>query len=48
MCKKLTDSAKKVQDFLVDNGFSCTVKELRDSTRTAEEAAKAISYQSRW
>jgi len=41
MCK-LTDSAKKVQDFLVDNGFSCTVKELPDSTRTAEEAAKAI------
>lgn len=42
MNKQLTGSAKKVQDFLVDNGFSCTVKELPDSTRTAEEAAKAI------
>lgn len=42
MSKQLTDSAKKVQDFLVDNEFSCTVKELPDSTRTAEEAAKAI------
>src|SRR3984957_9294334 len=42
MSKQLTGSAKKVQDFLVDNGFSCTVKELPDSTRTAEEAAKAI------
>lgn len=42
MSKQLTGSAKKVQDFLMGNGFSCTVKELPDSTRTAEEAAKAI------
>jgi len=42
MSKQLTGSAKKVQDFLMNNGFSCTVKELSDSTRTAEEAAKAI------
>ncbi len=42
MSKPLTGSAKKVQNFLIDNGFSCTVKELPDSTRTAEEAAKAI------
>lgn len=42
MSKQLTGSAKKVQDFLVDNGFSCIVKELPDSTGTAEEAAKAI------
>ena len=42
MNEQLTGSAKKVQDFLVDNGFSCTVKELPDSTRTAQEAAKAI------
>jgi prolyl-tRNA editing enzyme YbaK/EbsC (Cys-tRNA(Pro) deacylase) len=42
MSKQLTGSAKKVQDFLMDNGFSCIVKELPDSTRTAEEAAKAI------
>jgi prolyl-tRNA editing enzyme YbaK/EbsC (Cys-tRNA(Pro) deacylase) len=42
MSKQLTGSAKKVQDFLVCNGFSCSVKELPDSTRTAEEAARAI------
>lgn len=42
MSEQLTGSAKKVQDFLVSNGFSCTVKELPDSTRTAQEAAKAI------
>lgn len=42
MSKQLTGSAKKVQNFLVDNGFSCAVKELPDSTRTAQEAAKAI------
>jgi len=42
MSKPLTGSAKKVQDHLMDNGFSCTVKELPDSTRTAEEAAQAI------
>lgn len=42
MSKQLTGSAKKVQDFLMGNGFSCTVKELPDSTRTAEESAKAI------
>ncbi len=40
--KQLTGSAKKIQDFLIDNGFSCEVKELPDSTRTADEAAKAI------
>ncbi len=37
MSKQLTGSAKKVQNFLMSNGFSCTVKELPDSTRTAEE-----------
>ncbi|MFS8563590.1 MAG: YbaK/EbsC family protein [Rhabdochlamydiaceae bacterium] len=42
MNKQLPDSAKKVQDFLVENGFSYAVKELPDSTRTAEEAARAI------
>ncbi len=42
MNKPLTDSASKIQNFLIDNGFSCTVKELPDSTRTALEAAKAI------
>lgn len=42
MHKELSSSAKKVQGFLIDNGFSCEVKELPDSTRTADEAAKAI------
>lgn len=42
MNKELKGSAKKVQDTLVGNGFACTVKELPESTRTAEEAAKAI------
>lgn len=42
MNKELSGSAKKVQHFLIDNGFSCEVKELPDSTRTAEEAARAI------
>lgn len=42
MNNQLTGSSKKVQDFLLDNGFSCLVMILPDSTRTAEEAAKAI------
>lgn len=42
MSKELSGSAKKIQNILIDNGFSCEVKELPDSTRTAEEAAKAI------
>lgn len=42
MSNPLATSAKRVQDFLLDNGFSCSVKELPDSTRTAEEAARAI------
>lgn len=42
MTIQLSGSAKRVQDFLFDNGFSCTVKELPDTTRTAEEAARAI------
>lgn len=40
--KELSASAKNIQNFLIDNGFSCEVKELPDSTRTAEEAARAI------
>ena len=38
----LKESAKRVQEFLRANGFSCVVKELPESTRTAEEAARAI------
>lgn len=42
MSKELANSAKRVQDFLLENGFTCTVKELPESTRTAQEAANAI------
>jgi prolyl-tRNA editing enzyme YbaK/EbsC (Cys-tRNA(Pro) deacylase) len=42
MNKELSSSAKKIQNFLIDDGFSFEVKELPDSTRTAEEAARAI------
>lgn len=39
---KLSDSAKRVQDFLHAKGFSFEVKELPGSTRTAQEAANSI------
>lgn len=42
MTQPLKSSAKKVQECLDKSGFSCLVKELPDSTRTAEEAARAI------
>ncbi|HEY5259457.1 MAG TPA: YbaK/EbsC family protein, partial [Rhabdochlamydiaceae bacterium] len=42
MNQQLTSSASRVQNFLIENGFSCAVKELPDSTRTAQEAAQAI------
>ncbi len=42
MNKELSNSSQKVQTFLIENGYDCIVKELPDSTRTAEEAANAI------
>jgi prolyl-tRNA editing enzyme YbaK/EbsC (Cys-tRNA(Pro) deacylase) len=42
MNKPLPESAQKVQNFLIQHNFACLVKELPDSTRTAEEAARAI------
>ena len=42
MNKELSGSAKRIQEFLILNGFSCLVEELPSSTRTAEEAAQAI------
>lgn len=42
MNKELSNSAEKVQDFLIENGFECIVTELPESTRTAQEAAQAI------
>jgi prolyl-tRNA editing enzyme YbaK/EbsC (Cys-tRNA(Pro) deacylase) len=42
MSTALSDSAKRVQDFLHAKGFSFEVKELPGSTRTAQEAADSI------
>jgi len=42
MTNLLPSSAKKVQDFLKNNGFDFTVKELPGSTRTSAEAAESI------
>jgi prolyl-tRNA editing enzyme YbaK/EbsC (Cys-tRNA(Pro) deacylase) len=38
----LSESAKRVQDFLLARGFSFKVKELPGSARTAQEAADSI------
>jgi prolyl-tRNA editing enzyme YbaK/EbsC (Cys-tRNA(Pro) deacylase) len=42
MESELSNSAKRVQDFLSAMGFSFDVKELPGSTRTAQEAADSI------
>jgi len=42
MNSKLSDSANRVQTFLKQKGFSFVVKELSESTRTAQEAADSI------
>jgi len=42
MASKLSDSANRVQDFLLEKGFFFEVKELPGSTRTAQEAADSI------
>jgi len=42
MTSPLHDSARRVQTFLAARGFSCEVRELPESTRTAQEAAAAI------
>lgn len=42
MTDALPPSAQKVQDTLTALGFSCEVKELSASTRTAAEAAEAV------
>ena len=39
---ELSKSAKRVQDFFSSKGFSFIVKELPNSTRTAQEAADSI------
>jgi prolyl-tRNA editing enzyme YbaK/EbsC (Cys-tRNA(Pro) deacylase) len=42
MTSKLSDSVKRVKDFLFAKGFSFEVEELPSSTRTAQEAADSI------
>ncbi len=42
MTTNLSASAKRVQDFLTDRGFSFQVVELAASTRTAQEAADSV------
>lgn len=42
MGTELSDSAHRVQSFLLEKGFSFTVRELPGSTRTAQEAADSI------
>lgn len=40
--RNLKESAQKVQNTLIELGYTNTVVELPDSTRTAQEAAEAI------
>lgn len=42
MASNLSDSANRVQKFLLEKGFTFEVKELPGSTRTAQEAADSI------
>lgn len=42
MSVSLSASAQKVQDALLAAGVECTVVELPDSTRSAQEAAQAV------
>lgn len=42
MASDLSESANRVQDFLLAKGFSFEVKELPGSTRTAQDAADSI------
>ena len=42
MGAELRDSAHRVQNFLLERGFSFEVRELPGSTRTAQEAAESI------
>ncbi|OGP58740.1 MAG: prolyl-tRNA editing protein [Deltaproteobacteria bacterium RBG_13_49_15] len=40
--KKLRQSAQKVQDILISEGFSYEVVEMEETTRSAADAAKAV------
>ena len=42
MRKNMSESAKRLQDYLIGKGFSFEVKELAGSTRTAQDAAERV------
>ncbi|HDI60259.1 MAG TPA: YbaK/EbsC family protein, partial [Desulfobacteraceae bacterium] len=42
MSSSLSDSARRVQEFLTSKGFSFQVRELAGSTRTSREAADRV------
>ncbi|MCP4024485.1 MAG: YbaK/EbsC family protein [Desulfobacteraceae bacterium] len=42
MKNELSKKAKQVQEFIMEKGFEFRVVELPDSTRTAQQAAKAV------
>jgi len=45
MLQNLSSSARKVQQALNENGVACQVVEMPQSTRTAEDAARAVGCQ---
>ena len=45
MSEKLSSSAQKVQKALQAHGVACQVVEMKDTTRTAQEAADAVGCQ---
>jgi Cys-tRNA(Pro) deacylase len=42
MSAKLKSSALRVQEALQDNGLTCEIVQMQDTTRTAEDAARAV------
>ena len=45
MSSKISSSARKVQEALIEYGVSCQVVEMPQSTRTADDAARAAGCQ---
>jgi Cys-tRNA(Pro) deacylase len=42
MSEKLKPSAQRVQEALQDHGLTCEVVQMQDTTRSAEDAARAV------
>ena len=42
MSKKLKSSAQKVQEALREHGLACEVVQMQDTTRSAQDAARAV------